>query len=63
MFDRVVYIALVSVCTGLFFSYRKRLSLSILMNRAQEGAIDELQVLQKELDNLQKEIKSLNHSC
>ena len=59
MFDRVVYIALVSVCTWLFFSYRKRLSLSILMNRAQEGAIDELQVLQKELDNLQKEIKSL----
>ena len=29
------------------------------MNRAQEGAMDELQVLQKELDNLQKEIKSL----
>ena len=62
MFDRVLYIALVSV-HGCFFSYRKRLSLSILMNRAQEGAIDELQVLQKELDNLQKEIKSLNHSC
>ena len=29
------------------------------MNRAQEGAMDELRVVQKELDNLQKEIKSL----
>ena len=29
------------------------------MNRAQEGTADELQVLQKELDNLQKVIKTL----
>ena len=29
------------------------------MNRAQEGTVDELQVLQKELDNLQKVIKTL----
>ena len=29
------------------------------MNRAQEGTVDELQVLQKELDNLQKVLKTL----
>ena len=29
------------------------------MDRAQEGAADELEVLQKELDNLQKVIKTL----
>ena len=55
MFDRVLNTPLISV----YFSYRKRLYFSILMNRAQEGTADELQVLQKELDNLQKVIKTL----
>ena len=55
MFDRVLNTPLISV----YFSYRKRLYFSILMDRAQEGAADELEVLQKELDNLQKVIKTL----
>ena len=55
MFDRVLNTSLISV----YFSYRKRLYFSILMDRAQEGAADELEVLQKELDNLQKVIKTL----
>ena len=55
MFDRVLNTPLISV----YFSYRKRLYFSILMDRAQEGAAEELEVLQKELDNLQKVIKTL----
>ena len=55
MFGRVLNTPLISV----YFSYRKRLYFSILMDRAQEGAADELEVLQKELDNLQKVIKTL----
>ena len=55
MFDRVLNTSLISV----YFSYRKRLYFSILMDRAQEGAAEELEVLQKELDNLQKVIKTL----
>ena len=55
MFDRVLNTSLISV----YFSYRKRLYFSILMDRAQEGAADEVEVLRKELDNLQKVIKTL----
>ena len=55
MFDRVLNTSLISV----YFSYSKRLYFSILMDRAQEGAADELEVLQKELDNLQEVIKTL----